>query len=133
MPGKTPSKANAGVEPFERFRIGVGGPEEAEAVVDRLARKGVDFVKLRSVSSVETYRALTASARNKRTANRRNSLTSQVKEFVAEKYPGVSILCFGWIVRKGVARFLLRQQRRLSEKNSGQEKNVGDGFGIHKE
>jgi imidazolonepropionase-like amidohydrolase len=56
-------KRGGGVEPFERFRIGIGGPEEAESVVDRLARKGVDFLKIRSVSSVETYRAIAAAAR----------------------------------------------------------------------
>jgi imidazolonepropionase-like amidohydrolase len=51
------------VEPVDRFRIGVAGPEEAESVVDRLAAKGVDFIKVRTVTSVETYRALSAAAR----------------------------------------------------------------------
>jgi len=56
-------RRDAGVEPFERFRIGVGGPEQVDSIVDQLARKGVDFLKIRSVASVETYRAIGAAAR----------------------------------------------------------------------
>jgi imidazolonepropionase-like amidohydrolase len=56
-------RRDAGVEPFERFRIGIGGPDQVEPIVDQLARKGVDFLKIRSVASVETYRAIGGAAR----------------------------------------------------------------------
>lgn len=56
-------RRDAGVEPFERFRIGIGSPEQAESIVERLARNGVDFLKIRSVASDETYRAIGAAVR----------------------------------------------------------------------
>ena len=56
-------KREAGVEPVERFRVGLATPEEAEAVVGRLSKQGVDFLKVRSVSSVEIFRALGAAAK----------------------------------------------------------------------
>ena len=58
-------RRDRGVEPFERLRIGIAGPDEAEAVVDRLAQKRVDFLKIRSVASVETYRAISAAAQKR--------------------------------------------------------------------
>lgn len=56
-------KREATVEPVDRFRLGVSGPEAAGEAVDRLARMGVDFIKVRTVASVETFRALGAAAR----------------------------------------------------------------------
>jgi len=50
------------VEPEQRTRIGVGSPAEAHRVVDSIAAMGVDFVKIRTIESVETYRAIAAAA-----------------------------------------------------------------------
>jgi imidazolonepropionase-like amidohydrolase len=49
-------------EPVDRFRAGVADPASAERVVDSIARLGVDFIKLRTVASDETYRAIAAAA-----------------------------------------------------------------------
>ncbi len=43
------------VEPVGRTRIGVSGPEVAATVVESLARRGVDFIKIRTFSSRESY------------------------------------------------------------------------------
>ena len=51
------------VEPFERFRIGVGNPQDAFTAVNSVAKLGVDFIKIRTVQSVETYRAIAEAAR----------------------------------------------------------------------
>ncbi len=51
-----------GVEPYARFRVAVGSPAEAEPAVARLAALGVDFLKLRTVTSLETYQAIAAAA-----------------------------------------------------------------------
>lgn len=50
------------VEPEQRTRIGVGSPAEADRVVDSIAAMGVDFVKFRTIESVETYRGIAAAA-----------------------------------------------------------------------
>lgn len=51
-----------GVEPYARFRVTVGSPAEADTVVARLATLGVDFLKVRTVTSLETYQAIAAAA-----------------------------------------------------------------------
>ena len=50
------------VEPFERTRIGVGSPEEARRVVAELAKREIDFIKIRTVQDRETYLALNKAA-----------------------------------------------------------------------
>ncbi len=55
-------KREATIEPVDRFRLGVADPTSAEAAIARLAGMGVDFVKIRTVASVETYRALAVAA-----------------------------------------------------------------------
>ena len=49
-------------EPIERFRAVVADPGSAERVVDSIARLGADFIKIRTVASDETYRAIAAAA-----------------------------------------------------------------------
>ncbi len=56
-------KREGTVEPVDRFRRGIPNPESAEAVVDSVAKLGVDFLKIRTVASLETYRAIAASAK----------------------------------------------------------------------
>ncbi|MGH9768432.1 MAG: amidohydrolase family protein, partial [Blastocatellia bacterium] len=56
-------KREGTVEPVDRFRVGVAGPEEAAGAVERVAKLGVDFIKIRTVTSPETYRAIAAAAR----------------------------------------------------------------------
>lgn len=53
-------------EPVERTRIPVGTPEDAARIVDSIAAIGVDFIKFRTVSSLETYKAIVAAARRHR-------------------------------------------------------------------
>ena len=50
------------VEPFERTRIGVGSPEEARRIVAELAKREIDFLKIRTVQDRETYLALNKAA-----------------------------------------------------------------------
>ena len=50
------------VEPFERTRIGVGSPEEARRIVAELAKREIDFIKIRTVQDRETYLALNKAA-----------------------------------------------------------------------
>ena len=50
------------VEPVERTRVPVATPEEADRVVDSLAALGVDFLKIRTVTSPETYFAIARAA-----------------------------------------------------------------------
>ena len=50
------------VEPFERTRIGVGSPDEARRVVADLAKREIDFIKIRTVQDRETYLALNKAA-----------------------------------------------------------------------
>ncbi|HUE86942.1 MAG TPA: amidohydrolase family protein [Vicinamibacterales bacterium] len=50
------------IEPVARFRIPVRDPAAADSVINVLAALGVDFVKVRTVQSVETYQALAGAA-----------------------------------------------------------------------
>jgi imidazolonepropionase-like amidohydrolase len=50
------------VEPFERLRIPIGTPDDARRVVGDLAKKGVDFLKVRTVQSDETFLAINQAA-----------------------------------------------------------------------
>jgi imidazolonepropionase-like amidohydrolase len=50
------------VEPEERTRIPVDGPDNARRVVDSIARAGVDFVKVRTWRDLETFRAIAEAA-----------------------------------------------------------------------
>ena len=56
-------KKEGTVEPVDRFRRGVPNPESADAIVESLAKLGVDFLKIRTVTSLETYKAISAAAR----------------------------------------------------------------------
>jgi predicted amidohydrolase YtcJ len=56
-------KRGGTVEPVERTRIGVANAEQADAAVAFVAKLGVDFVKVRTVESLETYRAIAEAAR----------------------------------------------------------------------
>jgi imidazolonepropionase-like amidohydrolase len=51
------------VEPFERARIGVGSPADAERIVDSLAKLEIDHLKVRTIQNRETYIALGRAAR----------------------------------------------------------------------
>jgi len=51
------------VEPVDRFRAPVGDTIDARRVVDSVARLGVDFIKVRTATSPETYRAIAAATR----------------------------------------------------------------------
>jgi imidazolonepropionase-like amidohydrolase len=55
-------KREGTVEPVDRFRIGVPNAESAEEIVARVAAMNVDFIKIRTVASLETYRAIAAAA-----------------------------------------------------------------------
>jgi len=59
-------KREGTVEPVDRFRLGVAGPEDAAGAVERLAKLGVDFIKIRTVASLETYRAIAAAAEKRK-------------------------------------------------------------------
>ncbi|MGI8672984.1 MAG: amidohydrolase family protein [Luteitalea sp.] len=50
------------VEPFERLRIAVGSPDEARRIVRALAIKELDFLKIRTVQDMATYRAINDAA-----------------------------------------------------------------------
>jgi imidazolonepropionase-like amidohydrolase len=50
------------VEPFERTRIAVGSPAEARRIVAELARREIDFLKIRTVQDRATYLALNEAA-----------------------------------------------------------------------
>jgi len=52
------------VEPVARFRVPVATAADAERVVDSLAKLGVDFVKIRTVASLEAYLALGKAVRD---------------------------------------------------------------------
>ncbi|HEX5736116.1 MAG TPA: amidohydrolase family protein [Blastocatellia bacterium] len=58
-------KREGTVEPVDRFRRGIPNPESAEAVVDSVAKLGVDFLKIRTAASLETFRAIAAAARKR--------------------------------------------------------------------
>ncbi|MDP1569623.1 MAG: amidohydrolase family protein [Vicinamibacterales bacterium] len=55
-------KARGTVEPVDRFRVPVSDPGEAARAVEALAHLGVDFVKVRTVASQETYEAIARAA-----------------------------------------------------------------------
>jgi len=61
-------KEKGTVEPVDRFRAPVGDTADARRVVDSVARLGVDFIKVRTATSAETYHAIA-------TATRRAGLT----------------------------------------------------------
>ncbi len=50
------------VEPEERTRIPIANPEDARRVVDSIARRGVDLVKVRTWPDLETFRAIADAA-----------------------------------------------------------------------
>ena len=50
------------VEPFERLRIPIGSPGDARRVIGELAKKDVDFIKIRTVQDNDTYLALNEAA-----------------------------------------------------------------------
>lgn len=50
------------VEPVDRLRIGVANPEEGRAAVRRLAREGVDHIKMRTTPDLNTFRAVASEA-----------------------------------------------------------------------
>ncbi len=50
------------VEPEERTRVPIANPEDARRVVDSIARRGVDFVKIRTWPDLETFRAVADAA-----------------------------------------------------------------------
>ncbi len=56
-------KREGTVEPVDRIRIGVANPAEARAAVVRLAREGVDHIKMRTAPDLETFRAAADQAR----------------------------------------------------------------------
>lgn len=56
-------KREGTVEPVERFRRGIPNPEAAEAVVASVAKLGVDFLKVRTTASPDTFRAIAAAAK----------------------------------------------------------------------
>lgn len=58
-------KREGTVEPVDRFRRGIPNPESAEAVVESVAKLGVDFLKIRTAASLETFRAIAAAARKR--------------------------------------------------------------------
>ena len=58
-------KREGTVEPVDRFRRGIPNPESAEAIVDSVAKLGVDFLKIRTAASLETFRAIAAAARKR--------------------------------------------------------------------
>jgi len=59
-------KREGTVEPVDRIRIGVGGPDEARAAVRRLAARGVDHIKMRSTPDLDTFRAVADEAKRHR-------------------------------------------------------------------
>lgn len=59
-------KREGTVEPVDRLRIGVANPEEARAAVRRLAREGVDHIKMRTTPDLDTFRAVAAEATEQR-------------------------------------------------------------------
>jgi imidazolonepropionase-like amidohydrolase len=51
------------IEPVERTRVGVATPEDAARIVDAIAARGVDHLKIRTVQDRQTYFAIGAAAR----------------------------------------------------------------------
>jgi hypothetical protein len=51
-------KREGTIEPVDRLRIGVANASAARAAVRRLAREGVDHIKMRTTPDVETFLAV---------------------------------------------------------------------------
>ena len=58
-------KAGGTVEPVDRFRAPIADTIDVRRVVDSVARLGVDFIKVRTAASRETYQAIAAAARER--------------------------------------------------------------------
>lgn len=58
-------KARGTVEPVDRFRAPVADTIDARRLVDSVARLGVDFIKVRTAASRETYHAIASTARRR--------------------------------------------------------------------
>ena len=56
-------KASGTVEAVDRFRAPVADTADARRVVDSVARLGVDFIKVRTAASQQTYEAIASAAR----------------------------------------------------------------------
>jgi imidazolonepropionase-like amidohydrolase len=56
-------KARGTVEPVDRFRAPVADTMDARRVVDSVARLGVDFIKVRTAASRDTYQAIASATR----------------------------------------------------------------------
>ncbi len=56
-------KREGTVEPVDRFRRGIADPASAEAVVEAVAKLGVDFLKIRTAASLDTFKAIAVAAR----------------------------------------------------------------------
>ncbi len=50
------------IEPIARTRVPVPDPQSAEEIVERFAKMGVDFIKVRTVGSPQIHRAIGAAA-----------------------------------------------------------------------
>lgn len=59
-------KRRGTVEPVDRLRIGILTPEEGRAAVRRLAKLGVDHLKMRTAPSTEAFRAVADEARRQK-------------------------------------------------------------------
>ncbi|MPZ21559.1 MAG: amidohydrolase family protein [Luteitalea sp.] len=51
------------IEPIDRLRVSVGGPNEAREVVNRLAAAGADLIKVRTTQNPSTFRAIADAAK----------------------------------------------------------------------
>ena len=58
-------KARGTVEPVDRFRAPIADTADARRVVDSVAALGVDFIKVRTATSRETYLAIASAARRR--------------------------------------------------------------------
>jgi imidazolonepropionase-like amidohydrolase len=56
-------KQRGTIEPVERTRVAIADPQAAGPAVDAVAKLGVDFLKIRTVSSLETYLAMAEAAK----------------------------------------------------------------------
>jgi predicted amidohydrolase YtcJ len=59
-------KREGTVEPVDRIRLGVSGPDEARRAVDRLAAAGVDHIKMRTTPDPQTFAAVADAAERHR-------------------------------------------------------------------
>lgn len=58
-------KREGTVEPVDKFRIGIATPDEARKAVALMASLGVDFIKFRTVASLEIYKAIAEESKAK--------------------------------------------------------------------